>query len=110
MLLGQQRQSLDIPRKVIDGSGGGENHGSSRGESEADEVVAGDFKAGLRIRGDLHDAAFSVLRRGDIEVGINVEGKSLRASQAAEEVRDRAVTVDPVHGIETRSSGSGDIQ
>src|SRR5579883_3464632 len=99
-LLRKQRQALNVPRKMMDRTGGGENHGPPRSEGEADQVVAGDFQRGLGVGSELHDAAFSRQRGRHIEVAINVEGEALGPAQAAIEVRHRAVRIDAVNGVE----------
>src|ERR1700758_1376356 len=69
-----------------------------------------DFQARLCIGSDFDDATFAVLGRGYIKVAVHVECQSLRASEAAEVVAHRSVTVDPVDTIEARGGWPGDEQ
>ena len=100
-------QALNIPGKMMDGAGGGENYGASRSEGQADQALAGDFEIGLAVGCDLHDAARAGERSGDVEIAIDVEGQSLRASQAFVERAHRAVGID---FVDASRCGSGDEQ
>src|SRR5262249_15389937 len=101
ILLRQQRQSLNIPGQVVHRTGGGQHGGFPRGEGEAHQIESGDFDAGFSVGRDAYDAAFCILRSGDVKIAIEVESQSLWASEAAEEVADGTVAVDPVDAVET---------
>src|ERR1700739_4225102 len=103
MSLRQQGQSLNIPGQMVDRAGGGQDDGLSGSECKADQIVSGNFNTRLGVGGDSHNATLAVLRRGDVEIAVNVKSESLRAAQAAEEICDRTVAVDPVDRIETGS-------
>ena len=101
ILLRQQRQSLNVPGQMIDSTGSSEYGGFPRSESQANQIVSGDFDASLSVGRDSHDAALSVLRRGNVEVAVDVESQSLWTSETAEEVANGTVAVDPINAIET---------
>ena len=77
-LFGEERQALDAPREMVDGAGGGEDDGAAGSEGETYQALAGDFEIGQAVGRDLHDAARAGERGGDVEVAVDVEGKSLR--------------------------------
>ena len=66
---------------MMHAAGGGENNGSSRGEGQAYESLAGNFEIGLAVGRDLYDSTFSRERRGDVQVAVRVKGQALRPPQ-----------------------------
>src|SRR5579864_5667017 len=79
---------------MMDGAGGGENHGPTRGEGKADHSLAGDFQTGFGIWGYPDDAARSRQRSGDVEITLGIESHALGAAQALEKSRDVSARID----------------
>ena len=52
-LFRQQRQPLNIPRKMMHGICRRQNHGSSRSECQSHQTLAGDFEAELSRRSEI---------------------------------------------------------
>src|SRR5260370_39816693 len=71
-LFRQQRQSRDVPGNVVDGAVGGEDGGGAGSEGQSHQALAGDFEGGLALRRDLHDAALSGERVGDIHRALSI--------------------------------------
>ena len=67
----------------MDGAVRGENGRLARSEGQTDQALAGDFEVGLAVRSDLHDAALSGKRGGDIDIAFDIQSQALRTSQPA---------------------------
>src|ERR1019366_10484060 len=106
--LRQQWQSLNVPRNVVDGAVGRQDGRLARSERQSDQALAGDFEAGLALRSDLHNAAFSGERGGDIDIALDIKSQALRTSQTTVEHGHGAVRIDFVDAVETGSAGGGD--
>src|SRR6266436_974982 len=106
--LRHQRQSLNIPRNVVDGAVGGEDRRLAGSEGQSNQALAGDLEVGLALRSDFDDAAFSGERGGDIDIALDIKSQTLRASQTAVEHRHSSMWVDFVNAVETGSAGAGD--
>src|ERR1700758_4718483 len=103
-------QTLDVPREMMDAVGGGKHRGSAGSEGEADQSMPRHLQHGAPFRTDLHDATFAGERGGHVQVAAHIEGKALRASQAAIERGYIPLRIDFVHAIETGSGRSGNEQ
>src|ERR1035437_3337794 len=90
------------------GAVGGENGRLTRSEGQSDQALAGNFEVGLAFWSDLHDAAFSSERGGDIDIALDIKSQTLRTSQTAVEHGHGSVGVDFVDGVEAGSAGAGD--
>src|SRR5579859_746744 len=108
LLLRQQRASLDVPRDVVYGAVGGQNGRLAGSESQSDQSLAGDFEVGLALGSDLHDAAFSGQRSGDVDVAFDIESQALRTSQSAVKHGHGSVRVDLINAVEAGRAGTGD--
>lgn len=73
ILLRQQRQSLNVPGQMVDSTGSSEYGGLPRSEGQPNQIVSGDFEAGFSIGRDAHDATLPTLRRGNVEIAVNVK-------------------------------------
>src|SRR5208283_1080953 len=106
--LRQQRQSLNIPGNVVDGAVGGEDGGLAGSEGQSDQALAGDFEVGLALGSDLHDAAFSGERSGDIDIALDIQRQPLRTPETAVEHGHGSVRVDLINAVEAGSAGPSD--
>src|SRR6266568_376105 len=78
---------------------GGEDDGASRGKGEAHETLASDLEIGQAVGRNLHDAACTGERGGDIEVAVHIEGQALRSSQTLVERAHRSIGIDLVNAV-----------
>src|ERR1700674_850314 len=81
--LGQGWQSLNIPRKMMNGIGRSQNRGATRSKGQAHQTGAGNFERSLAIRRDLDDARPAGDRSRYVEIALDIERQPLRASQSA---------------------------
>src|SRR5665213_2550165 len=88
----------------------GQNGAVSRQKREAHDAAAAEDEIGAPIRGNLHDAAASLVGRGYIEVSLAIECQALRAAKAAKKRADFALLIDAQDAVKTRCRRSGDKQ
>jgi len=66
---------------MMHGAVGRQDRRLAGSERQADQPLAGDFQVGFTLRSNLHDAALSGERSGDVNVALDIEGQALRTSQ-----------------------------
>src|SRR6266446_4577224 len=81
----EQRQSLDIPGKMMHGAGGRENHRPPGRECKSHQSEPRDLKARLAFRNNLHDAALAGKRSRHVQIPKEVKREALGPPQPAVE-------------------------
>src|SRR5271154_2654419 len=109
-LFRQQRQSLNVPGKMMHRIGGCQNHASTRRKGQSNQAVARDFQTRLAFRRDLYNTALAGERSCDIQVASRVESHALRASEAAIKRVYRPLRIDSMYAVKARSGGPGHKQ
>src|SRR5580698_2028103 len=109
-LLRQQRQSRNVPRKMMHRVCSRQNHASSRSKSQSHQSVTCNFQAGFAIWRNLHDAALSGERGRNVQIACGVKSQPLRTSQAAEERVHGPLRINLVDAIKARRGRPGHKQ
>src|SRR3984893_13810125 len=97
--LREQRQSLDIPGKMMHGAGGRENHRPPGRECKSDQSEPCDLKPRFAFRSNLHDAALAGKRSRHVQIPGDVKREALRPPQPAVEGARGAVRIDLVDAV-----------
>ncbi len=82
---------------------GSQNNAASWSESQSYEPMPCNFQSRAALRCDFHNAAPARKRRRNVQIAVDVESQALRASQAAEELMNRALRIDSVNTVKTRT-------
>src|SRR6202047_4168574 len=98
--LREQRQSLDIPGKMMHGAGGRENHSPPGRECKSHQSEPCDLKARFALRSNLHDAALAGKRSRHVQIPSDVKREALGPPQPAVERARGAVRIDLVDAVE----------
>ena len=80
-------------------AGGGEDDRATRGECQADQALARDFKIGQAVRCNFYDPARAGEGCRHVKIAVHIEGQSLRSSEALVESAHRAVGLDFVNAV-----------
>src|ERR1039457_1225279 len=80
----------------------------ARSEGQSDQALAGDFEVGLALGSDLHDAALSAERSGDIDIALDIQRQPLRTPETAVEHGHGSVGADLINAVEAGSAGPSD--
>ena len=84
-LIGNQRETLDIPRKVVHGAGRCQDHRAARSKCQTNQALPSHLERSLGGARELDYASFARDRSGGVQVAVDVKGQSLWAPQPAVE-------------------------
>src|ERR1700732_3487005 len=79
--LREQRQSLDIPRKMMHGAGGRQNHRPPGRECKSHQSEPRNLKARLAFRSNFHDATLAGKRSRHVQIPGDVKREALTPPQ-----------------------------
>src|SRR5579862_3263032 len=88
---------------MMNRTGGSQDYGAARRKCEPHQALAGDFKLGLAVGSNFHDAPGSSQRCRYVEIAICVKGKTLGPAQSLVKRADGSIGLDFEHAV-VRSS------